>query len=223
LSADGPGPARHDLVWLAAGWEPALALPLAKDALLAVRAWTALGRPAVACRGAGRVAGAISLGITLPPGGPLRRVAFSVRSEAVARTSPPLPLAAALPAAPASWRAPLEALGREAAAAGLEVRVYGSLAWQRLCGEPYLTAASDVDLLVPARDAAELRLALRLLRARAGHRAPRLDGEILLPGGGGVAWRELARVPGRVLVKTAHAVAIAPTRAVLGPLAEGLA
>jgi phosphoribosyl-dephospho-CoA transferase len=220
MSADGSAPARHDLVWLAAGWEGALAQPLAGDALSAVRAWIARGRPAVACRGATRVAGAVALGVALPPGGRLRRVAFSVRREAVARRSPPLALAAALPAAPPAWRAPLEALGRDAAGAGLDVRVYGSLAWQQLSGEAYLTAASDVDLLVAARDAGELRRALGLLRPRAGDDAPRLDGELLLPGGRGVAWRELARAPARLLVKAIDGVEVAPARAVLGPLAE---
>lgn len=214
-------PARHDLVWLAPRWEDALA-PLAEGPLAAARAWIARGRPAVATRGGGPAAGAVALGIALPPGGALRRIALSVERGALAAVTPPLPLSAALPSAPVAWRPRLALLEGEAAAAGLELRVYGSLAWQHLSGDPYLTAGSDVDLLVAVGDAEGLRRALRLLRARAAEEAPRLDGEILLPGGRGVAWRELARAPARVLVKSAEAAAIAPTLAVLGPLAEGL-
>jgi phosphoribosyl-dephospho-CoA transferase len=223
MAAEAARPARHDLVWLAPGWEDALALPLEEGARPLVRAWFARGRPAVACRCAPRADGAVALGVALPPGGALRRIALLVRGDAVARIAPPLPLAAALPAAPAAWRAPLEALGCDAARAGLGVRVYGSLAWQRLTGERYLGAASDVDLLLAVRDAAELRRALRLLRPRAAADAPRLDGELLLPGGRGVAWRELARAPRRLLVKAIDAVEVASFGAVLGALAEGIA
>jgi phosphoribosyl-dephospho-CoA transferase len=215
-------PARHDLVWLAPGWEGALAAPLAADARAAARAWADAGRPAVAARRAGAAPRAVALGIALPPGGALRRIALSVERGALARVSPPVALGAALASAPAPWRLPLAALAREAAAAGLVLRVYGSLSWQHLSGATYLTPASDVDLLVRARDAGELRRALDLLRGRAHGGDPRLDGEILLPGGRGVAWRELAGAPERILVKSAEAVALERTRAVLGALAEGL-
>jgi phosphoribosyl-dephospho-CoA transferase len=220
--SDPARPARHDLVWLAPGWEGALAAPLAADARAAARAWTDRGRPAVAARRDGPAPGAVALGIALPPGGTLRRIALSVEPGAIARVSPPVALGAALASAPAPWRLPLAALAREAAALGLVLRVYGSLSWQHLSGAPYLTAASDVDLLVRVRDAGELRRALDLLRERAREGNPRLDGEILLPAGRGVAWRELARAPERILVKSRDAVALAPTRAVLGALAEGL-
>lgn len=215
-------PDRHDLVWLAPGWEGALAAPLARDALAAIRTWIARDRPAVACRAAPGAPGTIALGIALPPGGALRRVALSVAAAAVARVAPPLALAAALASAPAAWRHALAALDRDAREAGLAPRVYGSLAWQHLSGERYVHATSDVDLLVRAADAEELRRALSLLRPRALDAAPRLDGEVLLPGGRAVAWRELAAAPRRILVKSRSAVAIAPTSEVLGHLAEAI-
>jgi phosphoribosyl-dephospho-CoA transferase len=94
--------------------------------------------------------------------------------------------------------------------------------WQHLSGIPYLTPASDVDLLVRPRDAVELRSALALLAASGPAGAPRLDGEVQLPDGRGVAWRELAARPDRVLVKSARGVALERTGDWLGPLAGGL-
>ena len=39
---------------------------------------------------------------------------------------------------------------------------------------------------------------------------PRLDGELILPGGGAVAWREFARRPDELLVKGAGGPALRP-------------
>jgi phosphoribosyl-dephospho-CoA transferase len=221
--APDPRPARHDLVWLAPGWRRALAAPLEPAIVAALDGWIERGRPAVACRTERAAPGVLALGVALPPDAPVRRAALLVHARAVARTSPPLALAEALPSAPARWRDALAGLDRSARAAGLTLHVYGSLAWEHLSGAPYLTAASDVDLLARVEDAAGLRRAVRLLASRADDAAPRLDGEILLPGDRGVAWRELAARPQRVLVKSADGVALVRTRDALGPLAEGLA
>jgi phosphoribosyl-dephospho-CoA transferase len=215
-------PGRHDLVWLAPGWRGALAEPAAAGTLSAFDAWSSRGRPAVACRRERGSPGDIALGIALPPGGARRRVSLLVCREAVARSTAPLTLAEVLPGAPVGWRAPLAALDRDARAAGLILRVYGSLAWQHLSGAPFVTERSDVDLVVEVREAGELRHALSLLHRPAAPEGPRLDGELLLPGGRGIAWRELARRPARILVKSAAAVSLERTRDVLGPLAEGL-
>jgi phosphoribosyl-dephospho-CoA transferase len=217
------GPARHDLVWLAPGWTGALASPLAPAVRAPLEGWFGVGRPAVASRPARPAPGAIALGVALPPGGPERRVALVVRAAAVERFAPPLTLAEALDSAPGSWRGPLAALDRAASAAGLTARVHGSLAWQHVSGARYLTPASDVDLLLAVATARDLGVALRLLAERAAGIAPRLDGELLLPGGRGVAWRELAARPARILVKSLAGVALERTRDALGPLAGGLA
>jgi phosphoribosyl-dephospho-CoA transferase len=215
-------PARHDLVWLAPGWRGALAAPAAAATLSAFEAWISRDRPAVACRRERGSPDDVALGIALPPGGGPRRVSLLVRREAVARSSSPLTLDEVLPSAPIRWRAPLAALDRDARYAGLILRVYGSLAWQHLSGAPFVTERSDVDLLAEVRDAGELRHALSLLHRPARPEAPPLDGELLLPGGRAIAWRELARRPARVLVKSAAAVALEPIADALGPLAEGL-
>jgi phosphoribosyl-dephospho-CoA transferase len=214
-------PRRHDRVWLGSGWEASLRAPLAPPHRAAAAAWVAAGRPFVATRRDPARPDAVALGLALPEGAPARRVALAVDGAAVVRIAPPLSLAEALRSGPAAWRLPLAALDAAARRAGLVLRVHGSLAWQHLSGAPHVTEASDVDLLVRPRDAAALARALLLLRARAALLAPRLDGEVILPGERGVAWRELAGGADRVLVKSVAGAALVPRAAALGPLGEG--
>jgi phosphoribosyl-dephospho-CoA transferase len=222
MTGPDPRPARHDLVWLRAGWQSALRAPAPATDLAVVDRWVGLGRPAVARRAEREDPDAIALGVALPPAdGRRRRVALLVAPAAVARVAPPLRLADVVASAPAGWRPRLAALDAAARRAGLALGVYGSLACQHLAGEPYVSAASDVDLLVRPAGAAELRAALGLLLAHAAG-PPALDGEVLLPGGFAVSWRELLTRPERVLVKSGAGAAIRPTREALGPLAEGL-
>jgi len=96
-----------------------------------------------------------------------------------------------------------------AQAAGLSVTVYGSLAWEYRCGTAYVRADSDVDLLFDAQAAPLLGPVLTLAQAlSADAGVPRLDGELILPGGAAVAWRELARQPEELLVKGAGGPAL---------------
>ena len=214
------GPRRHDLVTLAASWEGALAAPLPPAVLARVREWASRGRPLVASRRDPARPRAIALGLALPPVSSPRRVAVLVAPTAIARITPPLALRAALESGPAAWRAPLLALDADARRLGLAMRVFGSLAWQHLSGERYLTDRSDVDLLVRPRDGGDLARALDLLRPRAADATPRLDGEVLLPGGG-IAWRELLAGAARLLMKAPAAVALEPRERALARLAEG--
>ncbi|MEK8027007.1 malonate decarboxylase holo-[acyl-carrier-protein] synthase [Pseudaquabacterium rugosum] len=92
---------------------------------------------------------------------------------------------------------------------GVTARVHGSHGWELLSGLPCRTATSDLDLLLPVRDAAQADAAVAgLLRAdarlSATPGAPRLDGELIGPDGGGIAWREWAQ---------RHAAAAVGTRA----------
>jgi triphosphoribosyl-dephospho-CoA synthase len=213
-------PRRHDRVWLGPSWEEALRSSLAPRERAAARAWAAAGRPFVATRRDPARPGAVALGLALPAGSAPRRVAFAVDAGAVVRVAPPLALAEALRSAPPAWRASLAALDAAARRAGLVLRVHGSLAWQHLSeGAPHLGASSDVDLLVRPRDADALARALRLLEEREGWDGPRLDGEVILPGERGVAWRELAGGAARVLVKSALDVALLPRGRALAALA----
>ena len=70
-----------------------------------------------------------------------------------------------------------------ARAAGVSTAVYGSLAWEYRCSTAYVRADSDVDLLFDAKAAPPLGPVLDLARAlSADAGAPRLDGELILPG-----------------------------------------
>lgn len=214
-------PRRHDRVWLVRGWEGALRRPLPPPARDAVARWLGAGRPLVATRRDPALPGAVALGLAQPPGAAVRRVALAVDPAAVRRLAPPLALREALASAPAAWRAPLAALDAAARAAGLALRVHGSLAWQHLSGGAHVGPASDLDLVARPRDAAGLRALLAVLAAADGAGGPRLDGEVILPGERGVAWRELAAGAERLLVKSPAGVALLPRAAALGALAGG--
>jgi phosphoribosyl-dephospho-CoA transferase len=133
-----------------------------------------------------------------------------VPAWAVRKTCLPLPLAQVIVSAPPAWQTPLSELDASFAAAGLRLRVYGSLAWQHITHESYVTDQSDVDLLFKPKDRGELDVALTLLQAWEQRSGLRADGEVLLPDGAGVAWRELLRAQNRVLVKSAEGVRLCP-------------
>lgn len=201
---------RHDLVWLTpAAWgeSPALA------------PWRAHDWPAVVRRHEPGVdAGAICLGVPLPGRG---RHALVVAPADVTRTTPPRLLADAIGAAPSAWLAGLQQLAR--AAGTLELRVVGSLAMASLTGLPYVSATSDIDLLLYPATQRDLHTGVALLEEYA-QRLP-LDGEIVFPQGDAVAWKEwqewqTARGTGaRVLVKSLHGVRLAEPAALLASLA----
>lgn len=218
--------ARHDLVWLGGqGWDQVLASASAEHAA-AIDAWRQADRPLVVRRAdVGQAPGQVALGLALPPrpeDGRKVRIPCRVAVEHVARRTAPLPLAQVLGALP-RWDAALAALASSAANQGIDLRVYGSLALQVLTGQAYLTASSDIDLLVQPRRAAGLDAALALLKAHAAGLP--LDGEIVFPGGRAVAWKEWAAAragaPGsRVLVKEMTRVSLVTTDSLLAALEE---
>ncbi|MFC5460965.1 malonate decarboxylase holo-[acyl-carrier-protein] synthase [Massilia niabensis] len=224
-----PELARHNLVWLSqAGWERAAALAApgardAGDARAAIMRWGRARWPAVATRvPPGLAPGDVPLGLALPPSasdGAKPRIAFIAHMADIADTCPALPLAQALPAVPEAWRGPLTALLDEAGNARLDVRVYGSVALQALTGQGYLTAASDIDLLLAPRTLEAYRCALGLL-ARHALLLP-LDGEIVFPQGWTVAWKELLHLPGataRVLAKSLRGAELVTVGSLLAAL-----
>ncbi|MEH3087570.1 MAG: malonate decarboxylase holo-[acyl-carrier-protein] synthase [Xylophilus ampelinus] len=178
-----------------------------------------LGRPRLAAggdppgrRGAGRPHRA-------RPAGPARwgrrRIALLAAADGIARWGDfggPESVAVLLPAAA---RPDWERLGAELRALGVDAGVYGSHGWQALTGEDYLHPGSDLDLLLPVPDADRAdRVAALLDAAPQGGALPRLDGELALPGGAAVAWREWRRwraggMAGTVLVKRLRGAALA--------------
>ncbi|NEU12794.1 malonate decarboxylase holo-[acyl-carrier-protein] synthase [Methylobacterium sp. BTF04] len=195
---------RHDLLDVAPeAWAALLATRPDLDGVPHLAGWARAGRPVILRRrGPGEAAAALPVGLPLPPGDGKRRIGFLLEPGS-ATPRPPVTLAAARRAVPDAWQPTCDALIALGAAHGIAPCVFGGLLWQALTGLPYLTGASDLDLLWPVTDAVDRRLLTALAEIEA--RAPmRLDGEIVLPDGFGLNWREIhaAEAGGPVLARS---------------------
>ncbi|MGU7842223.1 malonate decarboxylase holo-[acyl-carrier-protein] synthase [Burkholderia sp. AW33-5] len=210
---------RHTLVTLtAAGWGAACARDPALAADPLVQAWAARGWPLIVRRASPDEADArrVPLGVPLPPSAGKRRIALNVAADAVESVGPLPTLADVLVAAPDAWHATLRELDALGTRCGVQGRVFGSLAWQALTGECYLSPSSDLDIVFPLPAAASLAALLDGLAALDARAPMRIDGELLRDDGAGVNWRELhARLP-EVAVKTAVAVELMSADAFTG-------
>ncbi|MEW5709856.1 MAG: malonate decarboxylase holo-[acyl-carrier-protein] synthase [Pseudomonadota bacterium] len=211
---------RHHLAWVDPGITPADLLPgLEAAPVEAVLDWIALGRPAIARRsGPCDAPGGVPLGVPLPPRRGKRRIAFSVPAQRIAAVRAPLLLEEAIASLPPAWRGPLAHLDAGLHLLGLTARVYGSASWQHLTGEPYVTPDSDVDLLLEPGERKVLDGALALLSRWEREAGLRADGEVVLPGGAAVAWRELALGRGMLLLKHRRWLELWPRSRVLALL-----
>jgi phosphoribosyl-dephospho-CoA transferase len=195
---------RHSLVWLSqAAWqEAAHALQPAEQALC--QHWQQADWPLVVRRQVG-APGQIGLGLAPPPdpaSGQKSKLALSCAMDGIVRHQGPLLLRQALERAPLAWQAGLAQLDAQLTAAGMVAEVYGSLAWQALTGQTYVTANSDIDISVPVASKAQLAAAGAALTASS---LP-LDGELLFPLQQAVAWKEwFLQDAERVLVKQEQA------------------
>lgn len=188
---------RHDWVWLGADWRAHLAGPLASNREDIIEAWRSRGLPFVVARGREEdPANSVRLGLSLPN---RSRVGLHLYACAVERRAGPPALRDAIPAAPPAWRDAMTGLCEAANAVGAAAAVYGSLAWMHYSGDAYVQASSDVDLLFTPKSRVQAEALLDILTELP--EPPSWDGELLLPGGWGVAWRELARRPPSVLLK----------------------
>lgn len=196
--ADGR-PLRHARVWVDAGSPRCVEVDgRSADAL---DAWIAAGRAVVARRHAPDAGDAWCLAVALPSSQRRSRIAFTVLPRAVLRIARPLRLDEVVDYAPSGWRSALLDLLARSRQAEVTLMVYGSLAWQAIAGETCVTSTSDVDLLWTASSLEHVDRVLSMLMDWEATSGLRADGELLLPDGGGVAWRELASRPARVLVK----------------------
>jgi phosphoribosyl-dephospho-CoA transferase len=97
-------------------------------------------------------------------------------------------------------------------AVGITPRVFGALLWEHVTGLPYLTAQSDLDLLWSISDERTASLLVEGLLRLDGGGPVRLDGELELPDGAGLNWRELAQsvanLGDEVLVKTMDGIEV---------------
>ena len=160
----------------------------------------------------GDAPGIIPAAFPLPPANGMLRLSVPLAPEEISARVAPLTLRAARDEAPPTWQRTIHALLELAAELGVEPRVYGSLLWQRLTGLSYLTAGSDLDLLWPIIDEETATRVVGHIAMIARESPVRCDGEILLPDGSGVQWREWHEHPTGVLVKTSAAVRLCATR-----------
>jgi phosphoribosyl-dephospho-CoA transferase len=205
-------PHRHDWLYLPEDWQQKLAAPLAADDRQALAGWIARRRPlVVARRNEGDDPRLLRLGLALPG---KKRVSLILEAQAAGlRRRPPFLLDAIECGAP-FWPQAMRDLGSIIARFAPETRVFGSFAWQFFADDPscaYITPRSDIDLLFAPRHAGQLADWISLLRDfERRWPAPRLDGEIALPGGEFVAWREFAARPKKILVKGGDRVSLRP-------------
>lgn len=202
---------RHDLLWLSpAGWQAALdGHPEHQPVFDYWRReeWPVVVRRHDAGADASRE---VCIGLSLPPDaqGRKQRIGWRVALPHVERRGAPLTLKAARSGLPPPWRTGYARL--QELAVGLDLRVYGSLAWQALTLLPSVTPASDIDILFRPVSRNQLQAGLALLSGL-DHGLP-LDGEIMFPNGDAVSWKEwLGATPAqaRVLVKTIAEVRLA--------------
>ncbi|HEL2980964.1 TPA: malonate decarboxylase holo-[acyl-carrier-protein] synthase [Stenotrophomonas maltophilia] len=195
-------PARHTLAWLSANadWRADVA---AQEPRLA--AWFAQGLPAmVARRAADDPDPRLRLGVPLPPNEGKLRLALRVPLQDVQRLQLPPALDAVLTTGvPTDWQRALRAVARIAPA-----RVFGAFAWQHLSGLPYVHARSDIDLLWQVESRTQADALAAHLNAWEHEHARRVDGELCLPDGGAVNWREFAGDSRQVLVKRLEGAAL---------------
>jgi malonate decarboxylase holo-[acyl-carrier-protein] synthase len=114
----------------------------------------------------------------------------------------------------AFWPEAMRELAAIIAGVAPQTRVFGSFAWQFFAADPaavYVTRQSDIDLLLTPARGGQLSAWIALLQNfESRWPAPRLDGEVALPGGDFVSWREFAARPKKILVKGADHVSLRP-------------
>jgi phosphoribosyl-dephospho-CoA transferase len=218
---------RHTLVWIRPECHATVAAQVVDDAMRAqVAAWLAGDRPLVVARQpvlGESLPDTIAVGLALPPAQGKRRIAFSVAAKDITRHTPPLRLGDAIVHAPAEWKSALAELHDAAINIDIELRVFGSLAWQALSGIQYLTPQSDIDLLWHPQSHAQLQKGIALLARWEQANDLRADGEVLFGGSSAVSWREWATLKSineqRVLVKRESSAVLVEARELMELLA----
>ncbi|MCJ2059704.1 malonate decarboxylase holo-[acyl-carrier-protein] synthase [Methylobacterium sp. J-048] len=173
--------------------------------------WAEAARPLIVRRRVpGEGAEVVPLGLPLPPADGKRRIGLALPAEHLTGIAGPS-LAEAAAHAPAAWHETIAAAVALGKRYGLTPRPFGGLLWQAVTGLAYLSATSDLDLLWPCTEPFPTGL-LDGLASIADNAPIRLDGEILLPGGTGLHWRELRDAPegGTVLAKGLDTLAMRP-------------
>jgi phosphoribosyl-dephospho-CoA transferase len=207
---------RHDLLRVDPGvWQGMLHQRPDLADLPMLGAWASRAWPVIVRRRmAGDPADGVPVALPLPPRDGKRRLGFSFASGMGIVPVPAVRLSAAAACAPAAWQPILAAVLAVGAANNVVPGVFGSLLWEHLTRQPYVSARSDIDLLWHVADGRTALSVAASLAELETDSPVRLDGEFTLPDGGGVNWREFAQAAngsgGGVMVKTTQGVELRP-------------
>ncbi|MDH2403425.1 malonate decarboxylase holo-[acyl-carrier-protein] synthase [Bradyrhizobium sp. SSUT18] len=207
-SAERP-PRRHDLVFVSpAGWRAMLDArgDLATDSLVA--RWPQMRWPTIRRRALPYEATGLALGLPLPPSAGKKRISFLVDIDHVASVIRPPSLQQARAYAPHNWWPALDRLDALALRHAVDVRVFGSLAWQSLTGLDYVTDHSDLDVLFEFRRETDVDRFVAGVAAIETGAPMRLDGELMGADGAAVNWREFHGGASELLVKSIERVVL---------------
>jgi phosphoribosyl-dephospho-CoA transferase len=214
---------RHDLAYLHNGAKISFD-QVERNARAWLDDWIASGNPLVVARQR-ESARAVRLGAMLPLRLGRGKLGCEVAGPDLDRVVPAVAVESVLPCVPCATAHALAGLAARANELGVAVGVYGSTAWEHLSREAYRREDSDVDLICDVSSRHALAGWLDAMERASGNAHGRIDGEIRLPDGNSVAWRELARF-GRgdrdnamVLAKDLRSVALVRVGALLEPLA----
>ncbi|WP_226583632.1 malonate decarboxylase holo-[acyl-carrier-protein] synthase [Acuticoccus sediminis] len=210
-------PNRHDLLrirpecWGAVLGRATVPADAPAAARIMIARWAARRWPVVTRRGETAQGGeCVSVGVPLPPALGKLRLALEVRLGEIAEPLADVPLAAVTESAKAWFRPQLRAVCGLGARLGVAPSVFGALLWEHLTGCAYVHDGSDADLLWRIHDPRTVPALVEGLTAIERSGPVRLDGEIVLPSGDGVNWRELAEALSRpqvgVLAKSMRGV-----------------
>lgn len=183
--------------------------------------WATNGWPVIRRRpAAGDRSGELPVGVPLPPAAGKLRIALCVPPAAVMVQEGLPALEDAASVAPLSWHKQIDALLALGRRFGLAPACFGSLCWQFRTGLAYLSATSDLDVIWPAPEAADISALLEEIAAAEQGSGPRIDGEIVFADGRAVNWREFynalaAGGDAQILVKTADGASLTPTETLL--------
>ncbi|MBE7201808.1 MAG: malonate decarboxylase holo-[acyl-carrier-protein] synthase [Parafilimonas terrae] len=203
---------RHDLVRVdPAAWAAWLDTRRDLAGLPHLAGWAEAGCPLIVRRRVpGETGDGIPLGLPMPPADGKRRIGLALPATGLTPLAAP-DLAEVSDHAPAAWRPTIDVLLALGRTHSLAPRPFGSLLWQAVTGLTYLSKTSDLDLLwaCPQRVPTSLLAGLDAIAADA---PMRIDGEILLPDGTGLHWRELHAAPeeGSILAKGRDGVTLRP-------------
>jgi phosphoribosyl-dephospho-CoA transferase len=150
----------------------------------------------------------IPVAVPMPPRDGCRRPGLTLQlheNDIVERVAP-LPVAAGVSQAPVAWHATLHRLSELGGTLNCPAMLYGSLLWQSITQQAWLSMRSDLDVCWSVSSAAQARALVEALSDLDRDSPMRLDGELILPDGAGLSWREFAGNADQLLLKTLHGV-----------------